>query len=176
MRRILFWTVILATGSIYLAMLLWSLPELARMAGGLRPFDMRPTGYSTAEARAFLAALDEEGRTFYRQVQHGLDFAFPGLFALSLILGFQRLASRPVAMVLSAIAIASAGFDWAENAAVAGLLATPDPTDAAIAMASRMTVMKSALVTLAMTAMLILLVRAGWRRWTKPRSETTAGG
>lgn len=165
MHRILFWAVILATGVVYLAMLLWSLPAIARMAGGILPFDMRPMGYSAEEARDFLSALSTEGRAFYRDVQHWLDLAFPGLFALSLILGFLKLAPRPLALVLSAVAIASAGFDWAENVAVAGLLATPDPTDAAIAAASRMTVLKSGCVTVALTAMLLLGGLALWQRW-----------
>lgn len=165
MRRILFWAVILATGVVYLTMVLWSLPEIARQAGGIPPFDMRPTGYSAEEARAFLSALGDEGRAFYRDVQHWLDLAFPGLFALSLILGFLKLAPRPLALVLSAVAIASAGFDWSENAAVAGLLAAPDPTDAAIAAASRMTVLKSVCVTVALTALLLLGVWAVWQRW-----------
>jgi hypothetical protein len=165
MRRILFWAIILATGAVYLTMVLWSLPTIARMAGGIQPFDMRPTGYSVEEARAFLAALGDEGRVFYRDVQHWLDLAFPGLFALALILAFLRLAPRVLALVLSAVAVASAGFDWAENAAVAGLLTTPDPTDAAIMMASRMTLLKSVSVTVAMTALLLLGLWAGWRRW-----------
>ena len=119
MRRILFWAVILVTGAVYLTMLLWSLPAIARMADGIPPFDMRPTGYSVDEARDFLSALSTEGRAFYLDVQHWLDFAFPGLFALSLILGFLKLAPRVLALILSAVAVAAAWFDWSENAAVA---------------------------------------------------------
>ena len=62
-----------ATIGLYLVMLLWSLPKIAAEAGGLTPFDMRPGGYSLAEARAFLAALSPEGTAFYLGVQHRLD-------------------------------------------------------------------------------------------------------
>ena len=165
MRKALFLTVVLATVGVYLAMVLWSLPELARMAGGNMPFDLRPMGYTPQDARAFLSALGDEGRAFYRGVQHWLDLVFPGMFALSLILAFSRLASRPLALILSAVAAAAAGFDWAENAAVAGLLTDPAPTDAAIAAASRLTLLKSVAVTLAMMALVVVLLHRGWRRW-----------
>jgi hypothetical protein len=169
MRKVLFLTVLLATGAVYLAMVLWSLPELSRLAGGNLPFDLRPMGYTPTEARAFLAALGDEGRAFYRGVQHRLDLVFPGLFALSLILAFSRLAPRSLSLILSAVAAAAAGFDWAENAAVAWLLTEPTPTDAAIVTASRLTLLKSLCVTLAMTGLLVLLLRSGWRRWRAVR-------
>ncbi len=167
MRKFLFWAVVLATGAVYATMVLWSLPKIAAMAGGLPPFDLRPLGYSVAEARALLAALDDPARDFYREVQHRLDLFFPGLLALSLSLSFLRLAPRRWALALSAVVIAAAGFDYAENAAVAGLLSAPDLTDAAILMASRFTLLKSVLVTVAMVALSVLLAGAGWRRWTE---------
>ncbi|MBL9049794.1 MAG: hypothetical protein JNK19_06760 [Tabrizicola sp.] len=174
MRNILFWAVILATGVVYLTMVLWSLPEISRQAGGLQPFDLRPRGYSIEEARAFLAALGEPGRVFYRTVQHRLDLVFPGLLALSLSLGYFRLAPRRWAVVLSLVVIAGACLDWAENAAVAGLLAASEPEDAAILAASRLTVLKSGAATIGFVALLGLLLRAGWARWG--RGAANRGG
>lgn len=175
MRRVLFWVVVLATGGVYLVMVLWSLPKISGMSGGLLPFDLRPMGYSVKEARALLAALDDPARAFYRDVQHRLDLFFPGLLALSLSLSFLRLAPRRWALALSAVMIAAAGFDYAENAAVAGLLSAQAPTDAAILAASRFTVMKSVLVTFGMVALLVLLAGAGWRRWGGTKSHERAG-
>lgn len=174
MRRVLFWAVVLATVAVYLLMVLWSLPKIAGMAGGLLPFDLRPMGYSVADARTFLAALDDPARAFYRVVQHRLDLFFPGLLALSLILSFLRLAPRPLALALSAVVIAAAGFDHAENAAVAGLLSTQEPTDAAIRTASCLTVLKSGFATIGLVAGLGLLLRAGWSRWR--RANARIGG
>lgn len=164
MRRVIFWGVLVATLAVYLAMVLWTLPEIAARAGGLAPFDLRPFGYSVAEAQALLAALDDDTRAFYRDVQHRLDLVFPGLLALSLILLFRRLVSPVPAAVFGVVALAGAGFDWAENAAVAGLLAAEAPGEAAIAHASLMTGLKSAAVTLAGVAALAALIRAGLRR------------
>ncbi|MFM7334360.1 MAG: hypothetical protein ACKO1H_08095 [Tabrizicola sp.] len=156
--------VVSVTLAVYLTMVLWSLPRIADWAGGLVPFDLRPLGYSPEEARAFLAALPVEGRAFYLTVQHKLDLAYPGLMALSLILAFRRLAPGGMALAMGLLAAAGAGFDYAENAAVSGLLAGV-PTDAAVIAASRLTLAKSACTTLALSVLLILLVRAGLRRW-----------
>lgn len=161
---ILLWSVVAVTLAVYLVMVLWSLPKIADWAGGLAPFDMRPLGYSPSEARAFLAALPSEGREFYLNVQHKLDLAYPGLMALSLVLAFLRLAPGALGVVLSVVAIAGAGFDYAENAAVTGLL-FGEPSDAALVAASRLTLAKSVCTTLALCALLVLLVRAGLRRW-----------
>lgn len=167
MRALMFWSVVVVTGIIYLVMVLWSLPKISGMAGGLPPFDLRPFGYSTAEARALLAALDDPAREFYLTVQQRLDLVFPGLLALSLVLSFRRLAPGALAMALSAVVVAAAGCDYAENAAVAGLLKAADPTDAAIEAASRWTLLKSAGATIGFVALLGLMAAAAFRRWRK---------
>jgi hypothetical protein len=161
---LLLWCVVAVTLAVYLVMILWSLPKIADWAGGLLPFDMRPLGYSPEEARAFLAALPAEGRAFYQTVQHRLDLIYPGLFALSLILAFRRLAPGAQGMALAAVAITGAGFDYAENAAVEALL-SGEPTDAALVTASRLTLAKSVCTTLTLCGLLVLGVRAGVRRW-----------
>lgn len=161
---ILLWSVVAVTLAVYLVMVLWSLPKIADWAGGLAPFDMRPMGYSPEEARAFLAALPVEGRDFYLNVQHRLDLVYPGLLALSLVLAFRRLSPGALGLALGVVAVAGAGFDYAENAAVTGLL-SGNPSDAALSAASRLTLAKSVCTTLALCALLILLVGAGLRRW-----------
>jgi hypothetical protein len=153
--------------ALWLVMALWSLPQVAAGAGGLAPFDLRPLGYGEAEARAVLAALTPEARAFYASTQHRLDLIFPGVLALALSLAFLRLAP-PGALrwTLVAVAVAAAGLDWAENAAVAQMLALPPaevPADL-IARASALTVAKSAAVTVALVALLVLAARALHRR------------
>jgi hypothetical protein len=166
LQSVLFWSIAAATVAVYLVMVAWSLPRIAVAAGGLAPFDMRPTGYSAEEGRAFLAALSPEGRSFYLDVQHRLDLLYPGLLALTLILALRRLAPGWPGLVLSAIALAGAGFDWAENAAVTGLL-TQEPEDSALILANRLTLAKSACTTVALTALLVLLFQSGVRRWRR---------
>ena len=66
MKVIVYWIVFAVTLAVYGTMLAWSLPTVAASAEGLMPFDMRPGGYSFAEAEAFLAALSAEGELRFR--------------------------------------------------------------------------------------------------------------
>lgn len=163
------WIVWMLMGAVYATMLLWSLPHLTRLAGGLPMFDMRPSGYSLAEAQAVLFALGQEGRAFYAGVQHKLDTIFPALEALALSLAFWRLFPRLIAVFLSGIALAGAAFDWLENAAVAGLLRVNVATVSAdqVAVASQWTMLKSGAVTVSMTTLLIGLGLAIWRKFRR---------
>jgi len=160
------WMIWVLTGAVYVAMLAWSLPYLTQAAGGLPMFDMRPAGYSADEAMAILMALNSDARGFYLTTQHWLDLVFPALEAAALVLTYPRLFPRVIALPLMVVAVAGAVFDWLENAAVAALLRADlaDVTPAMIEGASRWTVLKSSAVTLAMTALLIGLVLAMWRR------------
>ncbi len=169
MGRIAFWAVIAATLAIYLVMVIWSLPKVADAAGGLAPFDLRPLGYSEAEARAFLAALSDDGHRFYVDVQHRLDLAYPALLAASLSLCFARLiGSRTLRTALIAVALGGMAADYAENLMVGRMLTDPGvsaPADL-IAYASAATVAKSVLSAAAMTALLAAVV---FRVWSRPR-------
>ena len=165
-RGIWFLALALALG-LYGTMAFWSLPHLSDLAGGMVPFDLRPTGYDTETARRLIAALGVEGRAFYLDVQHRLDTVYPPARAVVLAGAALRLAPGRVGIGLALAAAAAAGFDWAENLAVAELLrAGPEGFDPALAArASLFTVAKSALTTLVMVALLLLGLRAGWRRW-----------
>lgn len=166
MGRLLFWLVLAAGAAIYAAMLLWTLPEIQGAAGGLVPFDMRPLGYSHAEAVEFLAALDARGLALYLGPQKWLDLAFPALLGLFLAWSFVRLGPGvfPRAILVVA-AIAAAGFDYLENIRVrAMLLAGPEATSEAMAWAASVaTLVKSGLVAFCLSALLALVLWRGWR-------------
>jgi len=54
-----------ANGLLWAVMFFGPLAHLERLASGLTPFDIRPRGYSYAEARAFLEAIGQQGRRYY---------------------------------------------------------------------------------------------------------------
>ena len=160
------------TAALYAVMVGWSLPRIAVAAGGLTPFDLRPGGYSRAEAHAVLAALDSDATAFYLTVQQRLDLAYPGLLALVLAIALWQMTRRwPLALRLAGLTLcaATAGSDWLENARVAAMLrAGPDGlTPALAAAASRATVAKSALGAVAMTLVLGLALIRLWQRARK---------
>lgn len=161
----LFWALLAVTLGIYAVMVAWSLPQIAGMAGGLTPFDMRPMGYSAGEARAFLAALGDEGRGFYLSVQQRLDTVYPGLLAVVLVWTLARLYRGAAAVALQILAVTASAADYLENHAVATLLrAGAEISDAMIAAASRWTLLKSGADTIVFAAIVIGLARALLRR------------
>ena len=167
--RWLYLVLIAVTLAVYAAMVLWSLPRIAQSAGGQLPFDLRPMGYSLAEARRFLVALDSDAVAFYLHVQQRLDFIYPALMALVLMAAFARLFGWLPAAILSGIAVLGAVFDYLENAAVREMLtAGPDHLSQSLVHgASRWTMLKSGFAGVAILALLVGLVWAGWQRWRR---------
>lgn len=165
----LFWILFALAMIIYLAMIAWTLPEISADAGGLPAFDLRPMGYSTEEARAFLSALSDAGRALYLGPQALLDLAYPALLAAVLTMGVTvmlRPGFRWLRWATAAAGIAGAGCDYLENMLVRGLLRA-DPaavTDSALRAASTATILKSAFSTLAFTLFLVSLAIWAWRR------------
>ncbi len=162
----LFWISLLVSLAIYAAMVFWSLPFIQQQAGGLRPFDLRPGGYSLAEASEFLQRLSEQGRTFYLTVQHKLDFFYPALLAITLGCGLWLMAPaswKVARWLLILLPLPGMAFDYVENYFVASLLkASPALIDErAVAAASLATVIKSITTTVAIVALVVLLLM--WR-------------
>lgn len=166
----LMWSLVAATAAVYLVMVLWSLPHLSALAGGAAMFDMRLTGYDFGTAMALIAALGPEGRDFYLNVQQGFDTAFPLLEAASFTLAFLRLFPGRIAVPLSIVSFIGAVFDELENAVVATMLrAGPDGlTEGLVATASQWTLLKSASITVLMTAVFLGIARVLWQRRRAP--------
>lgn len=167
--RLIFWLLSAVMLAIYFTMVLWSLPIIAADTGGLMAFDLRAAGYSYAEAQEFLAALSDYGRAFYLNVQHRLDSAYPALMAVVLVFAFIGLFRGVLRWLAIGLALAGAGFDYMENAAVAVMLrasavAGDGLTEMMVATASRWTVLKSGMVTLALLALIAGAVMAYVRR------------
>ena len=162
-----FWVVFAATVLVYCAMVLWSLPIIMGDAKGLMPFDLRPRGYTTDEARAFLSALSEDGRAHYLGVQHKLDTLYPGLMALTLTLAYLLLFPTKWAAGFSVLAGLGAVFDWSENSAVADLLrlGVEGIDEEVVSVAALFTMLKSGFVTVALTILLVGVAGMMWRRW-----------
>jgi len=176
MGRVLFGILAAATVAVYLVMVSWSLPYIAAQAGGQMPFDMRPGGYGFEEARAFLAALSPQGNAFYRDVQHRLDLFFPGLIAATLYFAIAALLPARLGRwryVAALPVVLTAIFDWAENAGVSAMLAAgaEGVTREMVASASRWSVLKAIVSTVAYSALLILLAWRGIARLRRSRAQ-----
>lgn len=160
----LFWFLLALSGAIYLAMNVWTFPPLIEAAGGLMPFDLRPFGYSAEEARAYLAAIPDEGIAIYLGPQHMLDLFFPAVLAGMFAVGEMILFRRAIVILLVTVAILGAVLDYAENRLVTEMLKGPDPSDALIARASLATVGKSVAAVIGYVALILGGLRAGIAR------------
>jgi hypothetical protein len=168
----IYWVAVSVTVVNYLIMILWSLPLIAEMAGGAKPFDMRPAGYSFNDAQVFMEAISDSGRAFYLNTQHLLDFFYPTLFAIVVGIPLLHLTPRYLGWPLTTIAIAAAIFDHLENSAVAVML-TAGPgklTESLVSTASFWTLAKSISTTIASLALLTLLCIKGVK-WFKTRKS-----
>jgi hypothetical protein len=153
-------------------MMVWSLPKIANMAGGLPTFDLRPLGYSLDEATAFLTALSPEGKQFYLNVQQRIDMFYPGLLGLTLLWTLWALVPPSWGIwrfVLPLLAIPPALFDYLENIQVAFFLrqGATAITVNDVATASLWTIIKSQSTTLAMIVIILLIGRWFIRRRRK---------
>jgi len=163
-RMKIFWTIVAIAVIDYAVMVFWSLPNIANQAGGLMPFDVRPTGYSFEEAKAFVSALSIKGNIFYLSMQHMLDTVFPIMQGVAVGWAIFMLAPKSWGgMRWLAIIPAVAGmvFDLLENRQVGVMLTTgaKDLTAEVVSLGSMFTIAKSVFVTIAMITMLGLLVR-----------------
>jgi hypothetical protein len=110
------------------------LAHLADLADGMRPFDIRPAGYSYLDARAFLDAIGSEGRRYYASPELVIDTFYPPLYAVSRGLalwwltmpGRVRDAPLPpkVRYALIAVPVVMASLDLIENGCIAMMLWT----------------------------------------------------
>lgn len=160
-----FWGLVVVVGAIYAAMMVLTVPVLLDEAGGLKPFDFRPFGYSMDEAQTYLGTISEEGISTYLGLQHQLDLVYPFVLAAMFIVGFRRFLGPLAALVMTVVAVAGAIADYSENALVTSLL-TDQATVEQVALASFATQVKSAATTICFVVLLLIGLRGilGWRK------------
>ena len=168
---------LVASGVLWAVLFFVTLPHLRDLAGGEAPFDLRWSGYSYEEARAFLAAIGGQGRAYYLNPELVLDAVFPPLCAASRALtlwwltmpgrlhdGATRLGWR---RALIALPIAELILDWAENAGIARMIwMWPELSPALVLVASLATRLKLVAAALTEISMVALAVAAllRWRQ------------
>lgn len=157
---------------IYLVMVLGTLRYLTDLAM-LLPFDLRPAGYSQGDAAVLLEALGEDGRHYYLTRQIPLDTLYPALLALTLITTLRWRAARFGPMLMTRVgvplAFLAATFDYLENLGIGLMLLNgADPT--LVQVASTATLLKSALTSAAILAVLAALATVLFRHMSRQRA------
>ena len=160
----------LAAAGFYLLMVFVTLAHIETLSG-LRPFDMRPGGYSVEQANSLLSALGSSGRRYYLMRQIPLDLAYPALMALTLVSLFKWLRSQDVNHKLVQIgiwfSIWAALTDYLENIGICLMILTWPEIPANIVLAASVaSIVKSGLTT---AAVLIVLLGVGYWAYKKIR-------
>lgn len=149
-----------AASGIYLFMITVTLPRIEAMSG-LRPFDMRPSGYSSLEAAQILEALGPDGRVYYLSHQIPLDTVYPGLLMLTLIATIGWLQARvpfpKLAFAGTAFAVAAAIADYSENLGIVlMILGWPDLSDLLVRVTSLASILKAVSTTASVLVVIVL--------------------
>ncbi|WP_270725739.1 hypothetical protein [Shimia sp. Alg240-R146] len=163
----------LAAAAVYLLMIFGTLAHIETLSG-LRPFDMRPGGYSAELANSLIDALGSSGRWYYLTRQIPLDLIYPALMALTLISLFKWLGSRDVSQTLVQVgtwfAVAAAIADYLENAGIClMILSWPEISANTVLGASAASIVKSGLTTT-----VVLMVVLGVCSWAFKRNRAYA--
>jgi hypothetical protein len=153
------WLFFLAVSqSLYVLMLSFTIPFIRAEAGNHEIFDLRPFGYSVADARDFLSHLSQAGHAMYTRVQLPLDFVFPLSLAAMLSCSWillnrlnLKVQDKTPEMKTGGILTAAAAFpffvmfcDYSENCLIALMLhSVPDRIAVLAPVASVFSVMKS---------------------------------
>jgi hypothetical protein len=160
-----------ASGLVWAVMFFGPLAHLSRLAGGMRPFDIRPEGYSYLEARAFLSAIGDQGRAYYASPELILDTFYPPLYAISRGLALRwltmpgRIREAPLLLkvrgALIVVPILTASLDVLENGCIAAMLWTwPDLPKAIVELSSLAT--RFRIIAGALTEALMAALAAIW--------------
>jgi len=170
-RILLFWG---AAILVYFLMVFGTLADIEQITG-VRAFDMRPTGYSYADALALISALEDEGRRIYLMRQIPLDMVYPALLAISSassLLWLSRSFGSTVRWnrAVAAMAYLAATADYAENGLIVWMLnAEPSVPEALVKAASLASMSKSILSTIVFTTLLVALTECAIRRMRRMR-------
>lgn len=141
----------------------WSLAKLSVMADGLVMFDLRPLGYSYADAQAIVSNLGEEGRHFYLTTQFWLDCVYPAVNAFAILSLISKLTNHYnlrslFKALLLLVPLVTMLLDYCENYFIGQMLYNHDNlSPILVAQASLTSLIKSMFSTLSSLIMMVLL-------------------
>ena len=124
-KELIFWFV--TTYLLYFYMILFPIPQLKILAGGMKIPDMMPTGYDPAYLYTLLVTLGEKGRNLYLFKQIPFDMVYPFLygFSFTLLLAYiynLLFTKQTILRFICLIPFVASIFDYAENITIANLI------------------------------------------------------
>ena len=143
---------------------LYSLPAIAKAAGGIPAFDLQTFGYSHETATAFLQNLSESGKRLFLHFQLPLDFAFAFVYTFLFVALFMRL--HPVGRKLVFIPYILFVLDLVENSLSVVMLKANTVGTGLTNLASTVTFAKNMFTWLTSLILIVFLIL-----WLKNRKK-----
>lgn len=156
--------------TVYLIMIVYTIPGVKKYAPVFEIFDLSPMGYSYIYSMQLLETLGPDGRNAYLYSQLPVDFIYPLLFATSFCLLWVWMVEKlnkknNVLYYLGFMPVVAGLLDYMENFQIAFMLRTyPDVTELQVATASATTISKSVLTSLCFVFLLLGMLRILWDR------------
>ena len=143
---------------------IYSLPMIAKAAGGIPAFDLQTFGYSYETATQFLNNLSQSGRNLFLHFQLPLDFAFAFVYTFLFLTLFIRL--HPVGSKLCFIPLILFVLDIIENSLSVVLLKADNISTGLVKLASTVTFSKNLFTWLCSLIIIVFLIL-----WFKNRKK-----
>lgn len=163
--------------SVYLLMILYSIPLVSKYAPEMMLFDVSPTGYTYDYAVSLLSQLGAEGRGLYLSLQLPLDLVYPISFGISHALIICWLfdktgATSPLAPYACLLPVAGCLLDYSENIAIFSMLINyPRIAESVVQLSSILTISKSVFVTITYLFICVLLLVTAARKMKAKKNE-----
>ena len=157
----------LATMTIYVIMLVITIPKLMMFSEGKEILDMMPAGYNKAYVTELMTRLSVDGRFYYLTRQLPLDFIYPGLFAYTYALIFifflRKIGKHGTSWKFIAYLPVLAGLaDYFENICIISILKSfPNVSPILVQFSSTASVVKASSTTIYFISLTILLIAFG---------------
>ena len=153
----------LASHAILLVMMTTTLPRIQAQIGG-PAFDLRPLGYTVAEAKSMLANLNPETIELYLFPQITLlDLAYPALLALflsKLLFRIFHLTNTKKNSTLLLLPFLAMFFDYLENNCIVFMITdSSEVPDSIVQLFNLSTVLKSMLTSITWLAIIIYFLK-----------------
>ena len=143
---------------------IYSLPEIAKAAGGIPAFDLQTFGYSHETAVQFLSALSDSGRRLFLHFQLPFDFAFAFVYTFLFVALFVRL--NKIGIRLCFVPLILFALDIAENTLSVIMLKASRLSTGITALASTVTFAKNGFTLLCTIIIIVFAVL-----WFKNRKK-----
>ena len=172
-KKILF--LFILTNLVYVFMLQVTIPQVLSFSGGMKIFDLMPTGYEPEYAVSLLKKLGVEGRNAYLYHQIPVDLIYPFLFGITYCLFLAYFLNKLNSLkaeyfYLCLLPLMAGVFDYLENLGIIQMLVTyPHLSSTAIQITAFFTVMKSLLSAITFMVLFVVLILFGVKKLSRKK-------